>query len=62
MFAELIGDLALPRDVDPRIFRLHLLSALNGTKFWYRAGGRTPAEIGRQLARMLRPAMASPSP
>jgi AcrR family transcriptional regulator len=60
IFAELIADLTLPDDVDPRIFRLHLLSALNGTKFWYRPGGRTPAEIGRQMARMVRPAVASP--
>jgi hypothetical protein len=53
---ELIAALSLPDGVDTKIFRLHLLSALNGTKFWYRAGGRTPSEIGRQLVRMLRPA------
>jgi hypothetical protein len=61
IFVDLINDLALPGDVDPKIFRLHLLSALNGTKFWYRAGGRAPAEIGRQLVRMLRPAMSGTS-
>ncbi len=54
MFSRMIGDIALPADIDPRIFRLHLLAALNGTKFWYRRGGSTPSEIGRQLIRMLR--------
>jgi AcrR family transcriptional regulator len=55
MFAALIDDLDVPRRVDRKIFRLHLLSALNGTKFWYRPGGATPSEIGRQLVRMLQP-------
>lgn len=55
MFAEMIAELALPAGIDSKIFRLHLLAALNGTKFWYRPGGRTPSEIGRQLIRMLRP-------
>lgn len=54
MFNDLIGKLELEADIDPKIFRLHVLTALNGTKFWYRPGGRAPAEIGRQLIRMLR--------
>jgi TetR/AcrR family transcriptional regulator, cholesterol catabolism regulator len=54
MFAAMIGDIEIPLGVDPKIFRLHLLAALNGTKFWYRPGGETPSEIGRQLVRMLR--------
>jgi AcrR family transcriptional regulator len=56
MFMALIDDLGLPPDIDRHVFRLHVLSALNGTKFWYRPGGKTPSEIGRQLVRMLRPA------
>jgi len=56
MFAGMIGKLDLGADIDPKIFRLHVLAALNGTKFWYRPGGNTPSEIGRQLIRMLRPA------
>jgi TetR/AcrR family transcriptional regulator, cholesterol catabolism regulator len=54
IFAGLIDGLNLPPDIDKHIFRLHILSALNGTKFWYRPGGKTPSEIGRQLVRVLR--------
>ncbi|MDE2465797.1 MAG: TetR/AcrR family transcriptional regulator [Alphaproteobacteria bacterium] len=54
MFAALVEEVDIPAGVDAKIFRLHLLAALNGTKFWYRPGGHTPAEIGRQLVRMLR--------
>jgi AcrR family transcriptional regulator len=56
MFNVMIGKLELDADIDPKIFRLHVLAALNGTKFWYGPGGKTPSEIGRQLIRMLRPA------
>jgi AcrR family transcriptional regulator len=55
IFTALIRDLELGDGIDRNIFRLHLLSALNGTKFWYRRGGKTPSEIGRQLVQMLRP-------
>jgi AcrR family transcriptional regulator len=56
MFTEMIGKLELGPGIDPKIFRLHVLAALNGTKFWYSAGGMAPSEIGRQLIRTLRPA------
>jgi AcrR family transcriptional regulator len=56
MFMALVDDLDLERGIDRNIFRLHVLSALNGTKFWYRPGGKTPSEIGAQLVRMLRSA------
>jgi AcrR family transcriptional regulator len=55
IFMALINELDLAGDIDRHVFRLHVLSALNGTKFWYRPGGKTPSEIGRQLVRMLRP-------
>lgn len=55
VFAALLSAIDMPADVDPKIFRLHLLAALNGTKFWYRQGGLSPSEIGRQLVRMLCP-------
>jgi len=55
MFMGLVDALGLPPDIDRHVFRLHVLSALNGTKFWYRPGGKTPSEIGRQLVRMLKP-------
>ncbi|MFG1378744.1 TetR/AcrR family transcriptional regulator [Xanthobacter autotrophicus] len=55
MLTGLTTTLKLPDGVDPRIFRLHLLGALNWTQTWYRPGGSmTPAEIGRQLVLMLR--------
>lgn len=60
IFTALIDALNLAADIDRHIFRLHLLSALNGTKFWYRPGGKTPSEIGRQFVRMLRPAATAP--
>ena len=55
IFTGLIAELELEGGIDRNIFRLHVLSALNGTKFWYRPGGATPSDIGRQLVRMLRP-------
>jgi AcrR family transcriptional regulator len=54
MFSTLIEEINLPNEIDAKIFRLHLLGALNGTKFWYRPGRYQPSEIGRQLVRMLR--------
>jgi AcrR family transcriptional regulator len=54
MFSALIEGIKIPYSVDAKIFRLHLLGALNGTKFWYHPGRYQPAEIGRQLVRMLR--------
>jgi AcrR family transcriptional regulator len=54
LFSDMIAELELPPGVDAKIFRLHLLTALNGTKFWYRPGGQSPSEIGRQCVRMLR--------
>lgn len=55
IIADLVVALPLPEGVDARIFRLHLLGALNWTQTWYRPNSRIPpAEIGRQLVRMLR--------
>jgi len=54
LFSEMIANLSLEEEIDAKLFRLHLLAALNGTKFWYSPGGRTPADIGRQLVRMFR--------
>lgn len=55
LIAGLVAALPLPGGVDPHVFRLHVLGALNWTQTWYRPGSRLPpAEIGRQLVRMLR--------
>lgn len=51
---QLLAPLPLPAEVDRRVFRLHFLSALNGSAFWYREGkGMTPADIARQLCAMV---------
>ncbi|MFS2008837.1 TetR/AcrR family transcriptional regulator [Azospirillum sp. CT11-132] len=56
LVAGLISALGLPDNIDPHIFRLHFLGALNWTQAWYRPGsGLLPSDIGRQLVRMLRP-------
>lgn len=56
--AELVAGLDLPVDVDPVLFRLHLLGALNWATTWYREGGGfTPEEIGRAAVDHLRRAM-----
>ncbi|MBU6445154.1 MAG: TetR/AcrR family transcriptional regulator [Alphaproteobacteria bacterium] len=54
MFGELIDGLLPDEEIDPKVLRLHILAALNGTKFWYKPGGKTPSDIGRQLIRALR--------
>ncbi len=53
-FFELIEALPLARGVDRKIFRLLVLGALNSTQRWYRTGGSTPTQIGRDFATLLR--------
>jgi AcrR family transcriptional regulator len=54
-FTDLIDELALADGIDPGIFRLTLMGALNWATRWYRPGRRrTPTEIARQVVRMLR--------
>jgi hypothetical protein len=36
------------------MFRLGLLGMLNWARTWYRPGRKTPAEIGREMVRLLR--------
>jgi AcrR family transcriptional regulator len=55
IFKAMVDALPLDPIVDRKIFRLHILSALNGTKFWYHPDEKSPADIGRDLIRMLRP-------
>lgn len=52
---ELVDALPLAPEIDRKIFRLHLLGALNWVPTWYRAGQQsTPATIARQLVLMFR--------
>lgn len=54
VFKELIADLPLAAGIDPRIFRLGLLGAMNWAITWYRPGGETPATIARKLLNAVR--------
>jgi AcrR family transcriptional regulator len=49
LFVELVDALPLAPDIDRRIYRLSLLTLLNNVGAWYRPGGLSPAEIGRQI-------------
>jgi AcrR family transcriptional regulator len=55
MIAAVIAALPLARDIDRHIFQKHYLSAMNSVGVWYSPDGRlTPAEIARQLVRVLK--------
>lgn len=53
-FRALVDDLPLPPDIDRSIYRNALLSLLNAAGDWYRPGRLTPADVGRQVARIFR--------
>ncbi|WP_068083101.1 TetR/AcrR family transcriptional regulator [Novosphingobium rosa] len=54
LFRTLIEALPLPESIDRSIYRNALLSQLNLASNWYRPGRLSPAEIGRQIARIFR--------
>jgi len=54
IFARIIAQLDLPPHIDLSIYRNTLLTMLNHTTDWYRPGRLSPAEIGRQMAAILR--------
>ena len=51
-FRTLVDELPLPPEIDRSIYRNALLTQLNSAGNWYRPGRLTPAEIGRQIARI----------
>lgn len=53
-FRELVATLPLPVDIDPSVYRNLLLSQLNSAAEWYRPGGLSIADVGRQIARIFR--------
>lgn len=55
ILADAIAALDLPDGIDPHLFRLQFLGALNWSQSWYRPGRMTPEEIGSHLVQMLRP-------
>lgn len=55
LIAVLVADLQLPANVDPKLFRLQLLGALNWLPVWHRQGrGLSVEEIARQFVRQFR--------
>lgn len=55
LIAVLVADLQLPPSVDPRLFRLQLLGALNWLPVWYRPGrGLSVEEVARGFVRNFR--------
>jgi len=55
IIAGIVNRLDLSPQIDKHIFRLHFLGALNWLPTWYKPNsGKSAAEIGRQLATMLR--------
>ena len=54
VFRKLAEAAPLPRGVDPTIFRLGLLGALNWALTWYRPGRATPAALARKLVALFR--------
>ena len=54
VFRKLAEAAPLPRGVDPTIFRLGLLGALNWALTWYRPGRATPGAIARKLVALFR--------
>lgn len=58
IFRRLIDDLPLSADADRTRVRLMLLGALNASPGWYRPGGATPDELGRDFVAMLKKSLS----
>lgn len=55
IFRSLVNETALPAGIDPSLFRLSLLGALNWTLTWYRPGGDdSPAFIADNIVNIFR--------
>ena len=55
IFRSLVSETALPAGIDPSLFRLSLLGALNWTLTWYRPGGDdSPAFIADNIVNIFR--------
>ncbi|MCB5943809.1 TetR/AcrR family transcriptional regulator [Acidocella sp. KAb 2-4] len=55
LFDRLVQALDLPAEIDPKIYRICLLTQLNSLCHWYRPGKYTPAEIGHEVMKIFRP-------
>ncbi len=54
IFVALVADLPLAEGIDPGVYRLLLLTLLNNVGLWYRPGGLSPEDIGRQIVTIFR--------
>jgi TetR/AcrR family transcriptional regulator, cholesterol catabolism regulator len=55
LIQRLVDDLGLPRDIDRKLLRLHILGVMNFLPTWFRRDGPlSAAEIGREMVRHLR--------
>ena len=54
IYRRLVGDLGLPRAMDPTLFRLTLLGAVNWARVWYRKGKKNPRDIARTMVNIFR--------
>lgn len=54
IFRTLVGDLKLSKSVNPTVFRLALLGAVNWSRVWYRAGKKSPADVARAMVAIFR--------
>jgi AcrR family transcriptional regulator len=54
IFRQLVDDLELPRAMDPSLFRLALLGAVNWARVWYRTGKKSPKEVARTIVGIFR--------
>ena len=54
IFRRLVDALGLARGMDPSLFRLALLGAVNWTRVWYRRGKKSPSEIARGIIDIFR--------
>jgi len=59
IIAGLVRDLALPKGVNRRYFRLALLGSLNWTSTWYHPGGSSPSAIARHMIKIYRTSLDS---
>ena len=54
LFDTLVRELPLNPALNRKVFRLMLLTLLNSINTWYKPSGRSPAELGRQVALIFR--------
>ena len=54
LFRNLVDDLPLAPTVDRTMLRLTLLGALNSARNWYRPGGKSPAEVAREIMKLMK--------